>query len=266
LAALTLISDIGSHAIGLARCCYLFNSRFSALDFQLIKADVEQFSIAEAVFVLHEVIGDFPENSIHILDVENDLYRYKRILVIRYKKQWILGADNGFAGMLKISEHDVFAFLPKKEMNLNNALMYVYPEVINLLLRKEHHLLDSCKNYQSLQNIQPVFNGAELRGTIIFVDEFGNSISNITKELFDTYIGTKPFQIKLNRHEKIRKFHNHFGEVPDGEKLCMWTESSYLQIAINRGSASMLLGLDKGKMITIEIEQKYDLQISKNDF
>jgi hypothetical protein len=266
LAALTLISDIGPHAIGLARCCYLFNSRFSALDFQLIKADVEQFSIAEAVFVLNEVIGDFPENSIHILDVDNDLYRHKKILVIRYKNQWVLGANNGFAGMLKLNEKDVFAFLPTKAMNLKNVLLHVYPEVIDLLERKAQHLLESNTDYKALQNIQPVFNGAELRGTIIFVDEFGNSISNITKELFDTCIGTKPFQIKLNRHEKIRKFHNHFGEVPDGEKLCMWTESAYLQIAINRGSASMLLGLDKGKMITIEIEQKYDLQISKNDF
>jgi S-adenosylmethionine hydrolase len=44
----------------------------------------------------------------------------------------------------------------------------------------------------------------------------------------------------------------HYNEVSEGEKLCLFGISNFLEIAINKGNASTLLGLYPDEMIMIE--------------
>jgi S-adenosylmethionine hydrolase len=58
--------------------------------------------------------------------------------------------------------------------------------------------------------------------------------------------------LSFKRNEKINQLSWHYDEVQEGEKLCLFGISNHLEIAINKGKASGLLGLKANDMIQID--------------
>ncbi|MDX5319644.1 MAG: SAM-dependent chlorinase/fluorinase, partial [Bacteroidota bacterium] len=77
---------------------------------------------------------------------------------------------------------------------------------------------------------------------------------NITREDLDRAAKGRKLQIHLNRFTRMTQISDHYASVPVGEATCVWTNHDYLQVSIYHGEADRLLGLEKGKMITIEFE------------
>jgi S-adenosylmethionine hydrolase len=82
-----------------------------------------------------------------------------------------------------------------------------------------------------------------IEGQILMIDRFLNVIVNITKDQFEAQRKGRSFKIVLLRDAFIEKISQHYGEVPEGEKLAFFNESGYLEVAINKGYAAPLFGL-----------------------
>ena len=103
--------------------------------------------------------------------------------------------------------------------------------------------------------LKAVFNDNVLRGAVIFVDSYGNAISNISKKEFIQHQKGKEFIILFGREdEKIIKISKKYKDVPIAEKLAIFGENNLLQIAINQGKANKLLGLKLHEVIRIEFK------------
>ena len=101
--------------------------------------------------------------------------------------------------------------------------------------------------------LNSVFNNNILKGAIIYVDNYGNAISNITKSDFNKYNKNNNFVILFGReNEQITKISNKYKDVLVSEKLALFGENNFLQIAINQGAANKLLGLRLHEIIRIE--------------
>ena len=101
--------------------------------------------------------------------------------------------------------------------------------------------------------LNSVFNNNILKGAIIYVDNYGNAISNITKSDFNKYNKNNNFVILFGReNEQITKISNKYKDVLVSEKLALFGENNFLQIAINQGAANKLLGLRMHEIIRIE--------------
>jgi S-adenosylmethionine hydrolase len=87
-----------------------------------------------------------------------------------------------------------------------------------------------------------VFDNA-LEGQIIFIDNFENVIVNINKVEFEEHRKGRKFSIVFKRDEMIEKLSNSYSDVPEGEKLAFFNSAGYLEIAINKGNAAGLFGL-----------------------
>jgi S-adenosylmethionine hydrolase len=59
----------------------------------------------------------------------------------------------------------------------------------------------------------------------------------------------------FKRNESISQLSWHYNEVPEGENLCLFGISNHLEIAINKGNASELLGLKLGDIVRIEFHK-----------
>ena len=102
--------------------------------------------------------------------------------------------------------------------------------------------------------LKPVFNNNVLKGLIIYVDNYGNAFSNITKEQFYK-LKRNSFSIMFGREdEKITKISSKYKDVPIAEKLAIFGENNLLQIAINQGQANKLLGLNLHETIRVEFK------------
>jgi len=106
-----------------------------------------------------------------------------------------------------------------------------------------------------------------ITGGVIYIDNYGNIISNINKKLFVDVGKGRNFKISAARYtftKIVNKYNEILGENPsdssqfDGNRLALFNSAGYLEIAIYRsnlktvGGATTLLGLDYRDTITIE--------------
>jgi S-adenosylmethionine hydrolase len=68
-------------------------------------------------------------------------------------------------------------------------------------------------------------------------------IVNITREEFEEQRRGRSFKIVFKRDEVIDKISESYADVNEGEKLALFNSASYLEIAINKGNAAGLFGL-----------------------
>ena len=60
--------------------------------------------------------------------------------------------------------------------------------------------------------------------------------------MFDQFIGDKRFTIMANVGS-TKEISTRYNDVDEGDMLCLFNASGYLEIAINKGKAEHLLGL-----------------------
>ena len=101
-------------------------------------------------------------------------------------------------------------------------------------------------------SLNPVIEQNMIRGSVIYIDSFQNVITNINKNIFTEIQRKRNFTLFFRRNESISELSWHYNEVPEGEKLCLFGISNHLEIAINKGNASGLLGLKLGDIVRIE--------------
>jgi S-adenosylmethionine hydrolase len=95
---------------------------------------------------------------------------------------------------------------------------------------------------------QPVYKSDYITGEIIYIDRFGNLVSNINSNLIKE---EKMVQIKI-RNKKLGHLRNYYAEVKEGEIIALIGSNNLLEIAVNQGNAQKILKAKIGDKITIE--------------
>ena len=95
----------------------------------------------------------------------------------------------------------------------------------------------------------------EIAGHVVTVDHYGNLITNINKTEFEKILeingaGVR-YAIRFGR-EQFQNLHGYFSDVESGDCYVMFNSSGQLQIGINKGNASELLGLSIDSPVLIE--------------
>jgi S-adenosylmethionine hydrolase len=88
--------------------------------------------------------------------------------------------------------------------------------------------------------------------TIIHIDHFGNCITNITRDLFDS--SKQP--TLLVKRKVIDTFVDFYGAAPPNTLVAIWGSAGFLEISVNRKSAAKILGAKRGDPIILRAETK----------
>ena len=96
--------------------------------------------------------------------------------------------------------------------------------------------------------------GNIIRGSIVFVDSYGNVITNIDRALFDQMGKGQAFIIELARNNQIERLSSEYNEVSEGEILALFNSSNHLEIAMRNGKISSMLNLKLNDSITIRFQ------------
>ena len=95
--------------------------------------------------------------------------------------------------------------------------------------------------------------GDIIRGTIEYIDSYGNMMSNISEALFIQVGKGREFKIEFARYD-INKISKTYSDVPEGEILALFNSTKQLEIAMNRDKANSMLGLKLNDSITIHFQ------------
>ncbi|MGB4842949.1 MAG: SAM-dependent chlorinase/fluorinase [Ferruginibacter sp.] len=243
----TLTSDIGHQdfLIGAVKGQLLQNNK----DFTLIDVshNLSPFNYPQAAYVCRNAIKNFPAGSFHLVLVNLFDEKPEHLLLAEHNGQFIGCADNGLLTMILEEVPQKVAALTLEKNQHKNTIY------CTSVFGKAFSALNAGKKLEDLGNtdvsihvknpLRPLLGSGYIEGQIIFVDNFENVIVNIHKDEFEEQRKGRSFKIAFKRDEVIDRISETYADVNEGEKLALFNSAGYLEIAINKGNAAGLLGL-----------------------
>ena len=239
-----------------------------------VSHQISPFNHTEASYILKNAYSAFPKGSIHILGVDSERNPEVAHVAMLLNGHYFIGADNGVFSLITEETQ------PEKivEINIHQNLISSFP-VLDVFVKVAGHLArngqlevigKAIPDIKKVTGLKPVVSpeGNALMGSIIYIDNYGNVVTNITKKRFQEVGKSRDFTI-FARTEKFYEIVNHYSEAidfslptgkrdEDGKKIALFNTAGQLELAIYKsnpltvGSAHSLFGLDYRDPITIE--------------
>lgn len=265
MAVITLISDLGTKDYYLAALKATALKRNPDCKLVDISHHIPPFDIAKAAFVLRNVWHEFPEGTVHIISVDSNWEAQSPYTIVSKDGHYFIAADTGIFSLLFHDDPATSAYTIKLngDEDLSFPTKSILMPVASRLIagEKPEKIGQKVEGYKIRPSITPVIEPHNIRGTVIYVDAYGNVITNITQDLFKEVIGDSPFNIVLRRGGiEVNTISRAYSEVPHGEIVALFTSEGYLEIAINRGvqgsggGASELLDLKESDIVRVEFD------------
>jgi S-adenosylmethionine hydrolase len=125
------------------------------------------------------------------------------------------------------------------------------PAAAHLSLSLDYRLLGPpMSDWVRLAVPEPVLGGEQLHGEVIFVDAFGNLITNIPGEAFARF-AARPVRISLAENELPCLRVRTYGEAAPGTLVALVSSVDTLEIAVTQGSAARRLSAGVGTPVTL---------------
>ena len=208
---------------------------------------LDPFNDHKAAHVVTHSVFHYPDNSYHL--ILSNLFHEpaSHLLLVKYRQQYLLLADNGLITMiLKTNPEEVVA-LPLDPSRKPHLFYFieVFANAISLI-EQGRKMVEAGMPVSTIKGKNPlrsVITEEYLDGQILYVDAFENVVINITREEFDSQRKSRSFKILINRHYYLERIHDCYADVAPGEPLALFNAANYLEIAINKGNAAGLFGL-----------------------
>jgi len=244
---LTLTSDIGAKdflAGALKGQVLQVNESFQMVD---ISHQLTPFNYPQAAYICRNAFRQFPPESFHMVLVNLFDSKPEHLLLAHHNGQYIGIADNGLLTMIleEVPQEVVAIPLDKATQKTALYLCRVFAQAFTDLLsgRRLDQVGDPMVSIQVKNPLRPMLGNNWIEGQIIFIDHFENVVVNITREDFEEQRRGRSFKIVFKRDEVIDKVAESYADVQEGEKLALFNSAGYLEIAINKGNAAGLFGL-----------------------
>lgn len=244
---LTLTSDIGQqdYLVGAVKGQLLqINPGFTLID---ISHDLAPFNISQAAYVCRNAIKNFPAFTYHLVLVNLFEQKPEQLLLAFHNDQYILCADNGLLPMILEQPPQIVVSLPLDKTAIKNTLYCtrVMAKTVERVQAGEPLTSIGIPDAIFLERtpLRPMLGDNWMEGQILFIDHFENIIVNITHEQFEEQRRGRSFRIIFKRDEIINVVSETYANVKEGEKLALFNSAGYLEIAINKGNAAGLFGL-----------------------
>jgi S-adenosyl-L-methionine hydrolase (adenosine-forming) len=244
---ITLTSDIGKqdYLSGAVKGVLMNGDpSFNVVD---VTHELMPFNDPQAAYVIRNAVKQFPAGTFHVILVNLFQYQPDHMLLVKHDDQFLLLADNGLITMiLEETPQEVVALhLDKSKPRNTLHCAEVMGRAITALIagKKLKELGDPSVSIQVRNPLRPLTTNQYIEGQIIFIDHFENVIVNITRDDFESQRKGRRFKIVFKRDEVIDKISETYADVHEGEKLALFNSAGYLEIAINKGNAAGLFGL-----------------------
>ena len=253
MAIITLTTDFGEKDYYVPAFKGEILSACPAVQLVDISNNVPAFDIGRGAFLLKNAYHHFPKRSIHVVRVFEGSQSNPDIIVCTYNDHFFIAPNNGILSMVFERKPSVAVKIDHERIKIRTP-HELYCRAIRTLVYNGS-LSDLGKPINNIEQrtiIRPVIYEKSIRGAIEHVDHYGNLITNIHKNDAKDLLENGSIAILLRRNDYIDKIHVNYDDVPHGEQLARFNSSGNLELAINCGSATDLLGLGVGDNIKIE--------------
>lgn len=275
MAIITLTTDFGEkdHFVGAVKGA-IYSELLQATIVDITHA-IAPFHITEASYIIKNAYKSFPEGSIHIIGVDSELTPDNKHIALKLDGHFFICANNGILSLIA-SE-----FVPEKmvEINIHDKVQTNFP-VLDVFVKVAGHLARGgtlevigkpIPEIKQLKDLEAFYSEEQnqIKGNVLYIDNYGNVVTNITKKLFDKVGKGRKFTIRA-RNITLSEIYTTYSEAinfesenmsrEDGKKLAIFNSGGYIELAIYKsnpstvGSASTLFGLEWRDVVSVFFE------------
>lgn len=253
---IALLTDFGDKDwfVGVMKAVILrINPNVDIVD---ITHEISPQDVRQAGFVLWNAYKYFPDKTIFVCVVDPGVGSERKIIAVETKKYIFIAPDNGLLDFV-LSEVDILkaVYVENKNYFLESVSStfhgrdifapisaYISSGVDLSELGREVSLKVSKEIFVKVSNV------GDYEGEIIYIDRFGNLITNlmVSKE-FDAEVRLKNLVI-----EKISKT---YSDVEVGQVVALIDSSGLVEIGIRNGDASKILGVSYREKVGLKVKK-----------
>jgi S-adenosyl-L-methionine hydrolase (adenosine-forming) len=257
MAIVTLLTDSGDSDYYVAAIKAKILSVNPGLNLVDISHKIGPCDLAHGAFVLKSVFRDFPKGTVHLAGVDATGNKEDAYIALQLEDHFFVGTDNGLFSLISDKSHQIVV-----DINKVAPLQTSFPEKeifapVAAKLASGVALTSlgiALPTFKKLMNRHVKANKRIISGHVIRVDGFGNLITNIPKDAFDTLSKDKTYTVQFGG-EKFRRLHTSYNQAEQGDCFLLFNSQDLLEIGIYKGNASELLGMGYDSPVNISFEE-----------
>jgi len=232
-------------------------SNFKDVEFVYLQA--KKFDIYEASYLLQTAFNYFPSDAYFCITVDPSVGDKK--FYTEYQGRKIIAPDNGMLSLLSKNQNlsnsyfiDAVANFPGYSDIEEVPYINLYRQSIKKMLNGDSPNTFGTKveNLKSLDIQEPISNGGVIQGQVLFVDNFGNCVTNITKTQMNGFAVGDFVEITSGNNKLYAKLGNSYDAVPNNLNVMLYDDNSRLNLAVNYNNFSSRYGVTAGAKISIK--------------
>lgn len=258
---ITLLTDFGTkdHYVASLKGVILgINPQCTLVD---ITHQISPQDMEEGAFILANAYAYFPRGTIHLAVVDPGVGGPRRPILVETENYIFVGPDNGLFTMALKREKVKQAVILKKERYFLPHLSETF-HGRDLFAPVAGHLSlgvnparfgDRIESWKELPFSKVSIIGDELIGEIIYIDAFGNLVSNVDEGQLAEFAGKGAIIVRIGE-KGIEGLKKGYWEGKKGELIALIGSGGFLEISAREGSARKMLKTDRGDQISISIK------------
>lgn len=217
-------------------------------------------AVAQAAFILAVTVPYFPLGTVHVVVVDPGVGSQRRPIAVQTSQAIFVAPDNGVLTPI-----------------LQSSTSEGAPVTVIHLTRREYWLPQVSYTFHGRDIFAPVaaylargvpitslgepiddpvmldlprprrLPDGSLQGQVVYVDQFGNLVTNIPAEWLDR---TTQWQIEVAGHT-VERLSATYSDVPSGHLLALIGSAGALELAMREGSAARALGIGIGEPVSV---------------
>jgi S-adenosylmethionine hydrolase len=234
------------------------NSQIRTVD---LTHGIPPHGIEQAAFFLKSCYEYYPDGTVHVVVVDPDVGSDRRALLVSTARYFFIAPDNGVLNYIFKQESSVeVRAIENKQYRLDSAGAtfdgrdLFAPSAAWLTKGQSPGSYGPLiYDYVTLPDDSPKMNQQVLEGRIMYIDHFGNGITNITPAEMETFrsVTKKECDGLTVGDMTIKGLKAYYGEGATGLPEILINSNGHLEIFVKQGRAVDRCGLQVGQKVKL---------------
>lgn len=255
---ITLTTDFGAGSLYVAAVKGVILSVNPLAEIVDICHTIRPQDIAGAAIVVDEASRWFPEESLHVAVVDPGVGTPRRILYLESGKRHFVAPDNGLLSL--VARRDP----PRRVISVENPEFWL-PELSSTFHGRDimapvaarismgmpaTRLGPTVDAIESLPSPDPVIESESITGWVIWVDHFGNLVTNIDRAAWTAIPRGRPWKLRCAGRD-FQELVRTYGDRASGEVVALFGSTDRLELSVVNGSAAENLQVGVDAVVTV---------------
>ena len=259
---ITLTTDYGTgdHLVGVMKGVILsINPEVHIVD---ITHQVLAHDILDGAVTISQAYNYFPPKTIHLVVVDPGVGTPRRPILVASDQHYFVAPDNGVLSGVYDQTEALYVWNITSEHYFRNPVSStfhgrdIFAPVAAWLSKSWQTAAfgDPIEDFTRFSIPKPKVDGTAFKCIVLKVDAFGNLMTNLKIADFPALlVPDAKFTIRAGKTE-IKKLLPTFASGAPNEPFAVTGSSGYLELCVNKGNASRILGIGRGAEVIVQIE------------